>query len=129
MCLSICACGQEETKSSTTSKSSSSAVFSLKELVSDPEFQEAIREGDTENFKSSVSADSDTVLVYRVDAQKTYLEEDLDFFRYMSTEEISEKFDLEGLKKLLKNYGFGDITIEYKMYNGDGKLITERTIK
>lgn len=117
MCLSFCACGSEETKDTKSSTSSKEAVFSLKELVSDPEFQEAIREGDTENFKSSVSAPSDTVLVYRVDAQKTYPEEDLDFFRDMPTDEISDKFDLEGLKKLLKGYGFGEITIEYKMAN------------
>ena len=121
MCLSFFACGKKD------SKSDDKPFFSLEELVSDPEFQQIFADSEDEYFKTTVSA-SGTVLLYRVDAKKTYEGEDLDFFRNLTTEEISDKFGLEGLRKTLKAYGFGDVSIEYKMYNGDGALITERTL-
>ena len=120
MCLSFFACGK---------KNSDEAVFSLEELLSDPEFQQIFEDNEDENFKTSVSAKDDTTMVFRVDAKKTYEGEDLDFFRDLSTEEISDKFSLKDLQKILKGYGFGKVKIEYKMYNGDGALITERTIE
>lgn len=122
MCLSFFACGKED------SKSSKAAFFSLEELVSDPDFQKIFSDSEDENFKISVSASSSNVLLFEVNAKKTYNEEDLDFFRNLTTEEISDKFGLANLQKILKNYGFGNVTLEYKMYNGDGALITERNI-
>ena len=123
MCFSFVACGKEDSK--TTAK----AYFSLEELLGDPEFQKLFSDNEDENFKTSVSAGGSDVMVFRVDAKKTYTDEsDLDFFRNLTTEEISDKFGLAELQKLLKRYGFGNVTIEYKMYNGDGTLITERTL-
>ena len=120
--LSFVACGNKGTK--TDEKS----FNSLQELANDPEFQQIFEDGSDENFKVSVSADSDTVLLFKVTATKTYNEEDVEYLSSRSTEEISEKFALADLQKTLKMYGFGDVTIDYKMYNGDGTLITERTI-
>ena len=95
--------------------------------MNDPEFQKAISDSDDDVFKTSVSADSDKVLVFRVDVQKTYDAADVEFLQSKTDDEISEKFALADLQKFLKSYGFGDVTIEFKMYNGDGALITERT--
>ena len=120
MCLSFYACGK---------KDSNSSFSSLEELVSDPEFQQIFSDNEDENFKITVSASDNTTLLFEVNAKKTYDEADLDFFRNLTTEEISDKFGLADLQKILKKYGFGDITVEYKMYNGDGALITERTIE
>ncbi|MBR0413685.1 MAG: hypothetical protein IJI67_01275 [Clostridia bacterium] len=121
LCLSFFACSKND------SKSESKSYFSLEELVNDPEFQKAISDSDDDVFKTSVSADSDKVLVFRVDVQKTYDAADVEFLQSKTDDEISEKFALADLQKFLKSYGFGDVTIEFKMYNGDGALITERT--
>ena len=120
--LSFVACSKKETKTE------DKAFFSLEELVSDPEFQQIFKDSGDENFQVAVSASSDTVLVFDVTATKTYNEADVEYLSSRSTEEISEKFALADLQKTLKMYGFGNVTIEYQMYNGDGTLITERTI-
>ena len=122
MCLVFCACGKED------SKSDEKTYLSLKELADDPEFQQIFADEEDEVFTYAVSANDDTTLVYEAIAKKTYEGDDLEFFRNLSTEEISDKFALDDLRKMLKQYGFGDVTIVCKMYNGDGALITERTI-
>ena len=119
MCLGFFACGKKEDKS---------AVFSLEEMVSDPEFQQIFSDSEDEVFKYSVSASSSDVLLYEATAKKTYDEADLEFFRSKTDEEISDKLGLADLQKTLKMYGFGKVTIDFKMYNGDGTLITERTL-
>ena len=123
MCFSLFACGKSD-----STKTSETAYFSLEELVSDPEFQKIFTDNEDEVFKYSVSANGD-VFVFRADAKKTYEGEDLEFFRNLSNEEISDKFGLVDLQKTLKGYGFGNVTIDCQMYNGDGTLITERTIE
>ena len=125
VCLSFCACGSQSSSKPTSEKS----YLSLQELVSDPGFQEAIAADESENdmFKTSVSASSDSVLVYEATAKKTYDKEDVDYLSNRTSEDISDKFGLAELQKLLKQYGFGNVTIDFKMYNGDGTLITERT--
>ena len=122
MALSLFACGSSSTKSSET------AYFSLEELVNDPEFQQIFTDSEDEVFSYKVSAEGD-VFVYEAHAKKTYEGDDLEFFKNLSTEEISDKFGLADLQKLLKGYGFGNVTIKCKMFNGDGALITERTIE
>ena len=121
MCLSFFACGKKE--------SDDEAFFSLEELVSDSEFQEIFAEEEDEVFTYAVSASDDTTLVYEATAKKTYEGDDLEFFRDLSTEEIMEKFALADLQKLLKRYGFGDVTVVCRIINGDGELITERTLE
>ena len=121
-CLSFFACGMKDPNSTDTT------YFSLEELVSDPEFQKIISDDENEVFKYSVSTNGSNVLVYNANAKKTYEGDDLEFFRNLTTEEISDKFGLADLQKLLKRYGFGDVAVEVKMYNGDGTLITERTL-
>ncbi|MBR4579974.1 MAG: hypothetical protein IKO32_01935 [Lachnospiraceae bacterium] len=64
--------------------------------------------------------------MYEAHAKKTY--DDVEYLSNLTTEEISDKFALDELWKLLKKFGFGDVTIDVKMYNGDGTLITERTV-
>ena len=123
MCLALFACGKKE------SNSDDKTYFSLKELVSDPEFQQIFADEEDEVFTYAVSANDDTTLVYEATAKKTYEGDDLEFFRNLSTEEISDKFALDDLRKLLKQYGFGDVTVVCRIINGDGTVITERTIE
>ena len=123
MCLSFFACGG---KTNNATSSEAQTMFSLEELVNDPEFQEAFNENENDMFTYSVSASSDSVLVYEAHCKKTY--DDAEFLRNLTLEEISDKFDLAGLQKLLKRYGFGKITIDVKIYNGDGELLNEKTL-
>ena len=122
MSFSFVACGKKDAQSTDTT------YFSVEELVNDPEFQKIISDNEDEVFNYSVSSGDSNVLVYEVSAKKTYEEADLDFFRNLTTEEILDKFALADLQKLLKRYGFGNVAVEVKMFNGDGTLITDRTL-
>ena len=125
MCFSLSACGKDASK---PTGSTDATYFSLEELVNDSEFQQIFTDSEDEVFTYNVSASGD-VFVYEAHAKKMYEGEDLEFFRNLSTEEISDKFGLGDLQKLLKGYGFGNVTIKCKVFNGDGALITERTIE
>ena len=63
MCFSLVACGNQDAKSS-------SAIFSLEELVNDPEFRKIFADDEDEVFKYSVSSEGNDVFVFRVDAKK-----------------------------------------------------------
>ena len=123
MCFSFFACGSQD------SESSDKGYLSLEELVSDPEFQQIFTDMEDDMFTYSVSASDENTFVFEANAKKTYKGDDLDFLTNLTTEEIAEKFDLAGLKDTLKGYGFGDATVVCKINNGDGSLITERTIE
>ena len=123
MCLTFFACGKKDSNSTET------AFFSLEELVNDPEFQQVFADEEDEVFTYAVSASDDTTLVFEATAKKTYDEADQEFFRNLSTEEIVDKFALKDLQKLLKRYGFGNVTIDCKIINGDGTVMTERTLE
>ena len=123
MCFSFFACGSQD------SESSDKGYLSLEELVSDPEFQQIFTDMEDDMFTYSVSASDENTFVFEANAKKTYKGDDLDFLTNLTTEEIAEKFDLAGLKDTLKDYGFGDVTVVCKINNGDGSLITERTIE
>ena len=122
LCFSLFACGKDN------AKFNDKTYFSLEELVSDPEFQKIFTDSEDEVFTYNVSASGD-VFVFEAHAKKSYEGDDLEFFRNLSTEEISDKFGLADLQKTFKAYGFGNVTIDCKMFNGDGALITERTIE
>lgn len=127
VCFSLFACGNEESKSAEATEaveSTESAFFSLEELVNDPEFQKIYTQDDDENFRFSVSA-SGNVFTFRMDVKKTY--DDYEYLQNLTDKEISDKFGFVELQKLFKGYNFGDVTIDFKLYNGDGTLITERT--
>ena len=109
-------------------KKNSEPILSLEEMVNDPEFQKIYEDSEDEYFKVTVSAEG-TVMTFRVDAKKTYAGEDLDFYRKLTADDISDKFGLADMQKLLKRRGFGDVVIEYKMYNGDGVLMNEKTFQ
>lgn len=119
MCFSFFACSKKDTTPSDFK------FASLEELVNDPEFQQIFTDSEDEMFTYSVSA-SGNVFVYEAHAKKTY--EDVEYLRNLTTKEISDKFALADLQKLLKRYGFSDVTINVQIYNGDGTLITERTL-
>ena len=123
MCLTLFACGKND------SKSEEKSFASLQELVNDPEFQQIFTDEEDDVFTYAVSASDDSTLVFEATAKKTYSGDDLEFFRNLSTEEIMDKFALDDLQKLLKGYGFGDVTMNCKIINGDGTLITERTLE
>ena len=98
--------------------------------MNDPEFQQIFTDEEDEVFTYAVSASDETnTFVFEATAKKTYEGDELDFFSNLSTEEISDKFALEDLEKMLERYGFGDVNMKCRIVNGDGTLITERTIE
>ena len=121
MSLTFIACGKKD------SETSESPFLSLEELLNDAEFLKIIADSENEMFTFSASYGGDNVMVYEAHTKKTY--DDVEYLQNLTTEEISDKFGLAELRKLLKRYGFGNVTIVVKMYNGDGTLITERTVE
>ena len=117
MSLTFFACGK--------GSNSGEGIFSLEEMVTDTEFQQIFADSEDDMFTYAVSATSSNVLLYEAHAKKTY--DDVEFLQNLTDEEISDKFSFEGLQKILKMYGFGKVTVEFKMFNGDDTLITERT--
>ena len=127
MCFSFFACGSEGSGSNEESEATEEPILSLQELVSEPEFQQIFADEEDDVFTYAVSASDDSTFVYEVTAKKTY--DDPEFFENLSTEEIMDKFSLDDLQKLLKRYGFGDVTIVCRIINGDGTVMTERTLE
>ena len=126
MCLALAACGKKDSEE-TQAETQAETYLSLEELLADPEFQQILADNEDEYFSTSVSAIDSSTMLFRVDAKKTYEGDDLEFYHNLTAEEISDKFGLEDLQKMFKTYGLGDVTIEYKMYNGDGALMNEQT--
>ena len=74
-------------------------------------------------FNYSTDLKSGSTHVVKAHAKETY--DDVTFITNLTTEEIAKKFGLRTLQKNLLRVGFGEVPIEFTIYNGDGTQITK----